>query len=82
MPVATSGNADPGAEGRKSTIVASGPPRPADVAAVGDQAVAQVDPFLGPECGHQVALDLLGGLVLREPESPRQAADMGVHDEP
>ena len=53
----------------------------ADLAAVLDQPVAEVDPLGAGYHGHQVALDLLGQLVGRQPQPLGQPLHVGVdHD--
>src|SRR5690242_6158168 len=61
-------------------LLAPRPPRKAHLAAVLDQPVAEPDPFLFRHERHQVALDLHGVGVPRQPQALAQPPHVGVDD--
>ena len=61
---------------------AAGFARVADLAAMKDQHVRKIDPFVLGREDHQVALDLFGCGFRGQPQATREALDMGVNDNP
>src|SRR6266545_542578 len=61
---------------------AVGPARVATPPAVPDEPMAQERPLPARDELHQVFLDLLWLLLLRQPKPLREAGDVGVHDDP
>ena len=59
-----------------------GHPREADAAPVPDQQVREAAPVLTRDEAHEVALDLDGALLSRQPKTLRETADVRVDDDP
>ena len=69
------------AEAFEGAVGAAGLARDADLAAVEDHLVGEVDPFGLGDDAHEVALNFFGGGLAGEFEAAGEAEDVCVHDD-